>query len=440
MAVEPETDTSFVGGTHFKEGKEAPKASEELPEDRAVAKETLQDTTEVRSELETTRAKSPLKRAHISTRSAAATKRAARGAINHRNKQARRRSRVFMALLTLALIVAAAGIFIFVVIPKITDAVNPTQTITNGEEVTVTIPDGAGASAVADILYKNKVIANKAEFLAQLKKQQADQTIKSGTYKIVTGMTPAEIIRLLSEGPNVAAEGLVIPEGYTVSQVAEAVEKYYGISKDDFMAQAKASNYVDDYPFLQDAVNANDSLEGYLFPKTYNLDGTPDANSVIRAMLDQYEQEIEDVNFDAARINLKARYGLDFTDQQILTVASIIEKEASNQEDRGNVSSVLYNRMSQDMPLQSDTTLAYSLGREATADELQSMTDDPYNTYAHDGLPPTPICSPGLNSIKAALEPNTTEYLYFWITKNEHVFSKTYDEHLEAIQNSKDKA
>ena len=253
-------------------------------------------------------------------------------------------------------------------------------------------------------------------------------------------MTSAEIIRLLSEGPNVAAEGLVIPEGYTVSQVAEAVEKYYGISKDDFMAQAKASNYVDDYPFLQDAVNANDSLEGYLFPKTYNLDGTPDANSVIRAMLDQYEQEIEDVNFDAARINLKARYGLDFTDQQILTVASIIEKEASNQEDRGNVSSVLYNRMSQDMPLQSDTTLAYSLGREATADELQSMTDDPYNTYAHDGLPPTPICSPGLNSIKAALEPNTTEYLYFWITKNEHVFSKTYDEHLEAIQNSKDKA
>ena len=345
-----------------------------------------------------------------------------------------------MALLTLALIVAAAGIFIFVVIPKITDAVNPTQTITNGEEVTVTIPDGAGASAVADILYKNKVIANKAEFLAQLKKQQADQTIKSGTYKIVTGMTPAEIIRLLSEGPNVAAEGLVIPEGYTVSQVAEAVEKYYGISKDDFMAQAKASNYVDDYPFLQDAVNANDSLEGYLFPKTYNLDGTPDANSIIRAMLDQYQQEIEDVNFDAARINLKARYGLDFTDQQILTVASIIEKEASNQEDRGNVSSVLYNRMSQDMPLQSDTTLAYSLGREATADELQSMTDDPYNTYAHDGLPPTPICSPGLNSIKAALEPNTTEYLYFWITKNEHVFSKTYDEHLEAIQNSKDKA
>ena len=82
-----------------------------------------------------------------------------------------------MALLTLALIVAAAGIFIFVVIPKITDAVNPTQTITNGEEVTVTIPDGAGASAVADILYKNKVIANKAEFLAQLKKQQADQTV-----------------------------------------------------------------------------------------------------------------------------------------------------------------------------------------------------------------------------------------------------------------------
>jgi len=78
---------------------------------------------------------------------------------------------------------------------------------------------------------------------------------------------------------------------------------------------------------VQDAVNANDSLEGYLFPKTYNLDGTPDANSIIRAMLDQYQQEIEDVNFDAARINLKARDGLDFTDQQILTVASIIEKE-----------------------------------------------------------------------------------------------------------------
>ncbi|EPD78260.1 MULTISPECIES: endolytic transglycosylase MltG [Atopobiaceae] len=428
MSISPDNDTSSTGAARFTEDA----SSEEVLSGREESPEPSlgKHAAALPASLETNR---------ISKRTAAATRRAVRGNVAHRNKKAHRRSRLFATLIALALIGFAAAIFVFVVVPKITDTVNPTQEITSGEEVTVVIPEGANASTVADILYTNKVIANKAEFLAQLKKQQSDQKIKSGTYLITTGMSYADIIRLLAEGPNTNGDGLVIPEGYTVSQTAEAVEKYYGISKDDFLAQAKASNYVEEYPFLKDAVSANDSLEGYLFPKTYTFESTPSADTIIRAMLDQYKEETSDLNFDAARIDLKARYNLDLTDEQILTVASIVEKEASNQEDRGNVASVIYNRLSQGMPLQSDATLAYSLGREPTADELQTLTDDKYNTYAHDELTPTPICSPGLNALKAALRPNNTDYLYFWITKNEHVFSKTYDEHLEAINNSKDK-
>ena len=103
------------------------------------------------------------------------------------------------------------------------------------------------------------------------------------------------------------------------------------------------------------------------------------------------------------------------------------------------VASVFYNRLYDDMYLQSDATLAYSLGREATAEELSSMTNDPYNTYAFKGLTPTPICSPGYASIKAAMDPAATNYYYFWITSDEHVFSETYDEHQQAIENARER-
>ena len=115
-------------------------------------------------------------------------------------------------------------------------------------------------------------------------------------------------------------------------------------------------------------------------------------------------------------------------------MASIIEREALTDEQRLNVSSTFYNRLKVDMPLQSDATMMYVTGGEVTADDLQ--TDSPYNTYLNPGLTPTPICSPSIESIQAALEPANTDYFYFFINENVHQFSETYEEHQQAISES----
>ena len=150
-------------------------------------------------------------------------------------------------------------------------------------------------------------------------------------------------------------------------------------------------------------------------------------------MLDQYEVEVAPLDLAAAAASLSERYGVQLDENDIVTIASIIEREAGGDEHRADVASVLYNRLRDGMKLQSDATLVYSLGREVTADDL--LVDDPYNTYTRDGLTPTPICSPGLASLQAAVSPNDTDYLYFFLSGDYAAFSKTLEEHEQAIAN-----
>ena len=207
------------------------------------------------------------------------------------------------------------------------------------------------------------------------------------------------------------------------------VEEAYGVSSGDFLAQAKASNYVADYPFLEGV--ADDSLEGYLYPKTYSFTSTPTADQVIRAMLDQFELEVASLDFDSARATIKERYGVEMSDYDFINLASIVEREGLTAEQRGKVASTFYNRFEAGMPLQSDATMMYVTGGAVTADDLDQ--ESPYNTYKNQGLPPTPICSPSLESIEATLNPPETDYLYFFITTEDEWFSETYDGHLAAI-------
>ena len=152
-------------------------------------------------------------------------------------------------------------------------------------------------------------------------------------------------------------------------------------------------------------------------------------------MLDQYQAEVVPLNLDGAAANISSAYGIELDGYDILTIASIIEREAVTDEDRPLVASVFYNRLRDSMPLQSDATMGYVTGGEVTADDLKQ--ESPYNTYLNQGLPPTPICTPSMASIKAAMEPASTDYLYFLIIENgnysNHTFSKTYEEHQAAI-------
>ena len=305
--------------------------------------------------------------------------------------------------------------------------------VTAGQQVTITIPDGASGDSIASILSENHIVENPKDYYAAVKKLNADMSLKPGTYSFTTLMDATKVVQQLMEGPNASSDALTIPEGLTVDQVADRVAKAYdSISKEDFLNQAKASNYVKDYSFLEGA--ANDSLEGFLFPKTYSLGKKPSADDVIRAMLDQFNAEYKSLDFASCEAKIKERYGVEMSDYDIVNLASIVEREGLNADQRAHVASVFYNRLAGKLDglryLNSDATMMYVTGGEVTADDLQS--DSPYNTYKHEGLPPTPICSPSLEALKATLEPTDSDDLYFYITQDEEYFSQTYEEHQQS--------
>ena len=370
-----------------------------------------------------------LRGGRVSGRTAAATQRAASRTVKHGGPGGGK-SRAPLVVLAL-LAVAAVAAVVFVVVPSLTAAPSSdgTQEVVAGNQVTITIPEGAGASAVADELFDAGVIASKSEFLAQARRTNAEQSLKSGSYTLTTGDDLSVILELLTTGPNASAK-VTIPEGYTLTQTAGAVEQALGIPADEFLAQAKASTYASDYAFLSGA--ADDSLEGFLFPKTYSFESEhPSADEVIRAMLSQFQAEVAPLDLAAAAASLSERYGVELSEYDVVTMASIVEREAVTDEQRPKVASVFYNRLRDGMRLESDATLTYYLGRAATAEEINTL-DVPYNTYKIDGLTPTPVCSPSLASLQAAASPADTNFLYFYITQDTEQFSETYDQHQQA--------
>ncbi|MDO4797122.1 MAG: endolytic transglycosylase MltG [Coriobacteriales bacterium] len=306
--------------------------------------------------------------------------------------------------------------------------------VEDGQQVTVVIPDGSSGSDIIQILLDAGVIHSSKDFRKAAQEQNADTSLKCGTYTFVTGMDPADVVRQLAAGSTSSEGKLQIPEGLTVTQVAKVVEESLGIPQKDFLAQAKASNYTNEYPFLKEA--QNDSLEGFLYPKTYEFSGQePTADRVIRLMLTQYANEMHSYDTEAVRAELARRYpNVTLTDYDLLKIASIIEEEAVTEEDRPLVSSVFYNRLNSGMMLQSDATMGYVTNGAATAEDLKK--ESPYNTYLNKGLPPTPICSPSSWALEAAMNPAESDYLFFFIIDNEkyqnHTFTKTYEEHDEA--------
>lgn len=357
-----------------------------------------------------------------------------RGLSAKRSENRRVKPYVMVALAVVALLIVIATIMAYLNSRSQDNA--QTASITAGEHIKVTIPSGANAARIAQLLVQERVISDGKAFLSAIQKQDVASKIKSGTYELVAGSDYQQLIDRLIQGPNSSENALVVPEGFTVDKLADLVSQQFGISRDDFLAQAKASNYVDEFPFLKDA--QNDSLEGFLWPKTYDFSSTtPTSDAIIKLMLTQYKTETANLDFEGAQQNIKQQYGITMSRYDFIKLASIIEKEALIDEDRPLIASVMFNRLKADMPLQSDATMGYVTKGKVTPQDLKS--DSPYNTQNKKGFPPTPICSPGIASLSAAMLPATTDNYYFWITKDEHKFSKTYDEHLQAIKEAKEK-
>lgn len=306
-------------------------------------------------------------------------------------------------------------------------------TLAEGQTVQVEVPEGSGASAIGDQLVEAGVIGSASDFTNQVKSMDAGFDLKPGTYEFTGGMSVEDVVNLLVSGPNVFADGLTIPEGYTLEQIAQAVDQFTDgrISADDFTAAASdASAYADDFPFLADAGDA--SLEGFLFPKTYEVAGDATAESLIVQMLRQFEAETASLDWSYPESIGLSRY-------DAVKLASIVEKESSGDEQiRAQVASVFYNRLTTDGEptygmLQSDATTAYEVGHDPTPEDV--ATPSAYNTYTNKGLPPTPICAPSIDCLQAVCDPAQTDYYFFYFEPDDngdmqYYFSETYDEHM----------
>ena len=318
------------------------------------------------------------------------------------------------------------------------EPVDGSQVVVNST-VQATVNSGSTADVVSTTLQNAGVVPDAKAFLQRAKELGADSKFQAGTYTFSAGMTLDDVINAVATG-DLGAESLTIPEGYKLSDIASAVEQVTGgrISASDFTAAASdASVYAADYDFLADA--GTNSLEGFLFPKTYSVCETDTADTIIRAMLDQFRTEIASLDWSYPQSQ-----GLTVYDA--VNLASIVEKESTGDEAiRAQVAAVFYNRLSASNDetqgfLQSDATTAYEVGHDPTAEEVQAQT--PYSTYTNQGLPPTPICSPGLDCLEAVCSPSS-EYLgagyYYFIFWNndagdtEYQFSQTYAEHQAAI-------
>ena len=300
--------------------------------------------------------------------------------------------------------------------------------VAKGEEVQVVVEDGAATKTIAKTLADAGLISSQCEFVDRVNQLGVADNLHPGTYTLVGGQSLDEMISVLQTP--VTLPTFTVPEGLTLLQTAETVSAASGgrISVDDFVAAASdASVYAGSYPFLGGA--GKNSLEGYLFPKTYPIAEDSTADSVIRSMLDQFASETAGLDWSYAESQGLAPY-------DVVKLASIVEKE-SDADHRAEVASVFYNRLSAGMRLESDATVAYVVGHDPTPEDVN--VENAYNTYFIDALPPTPINSPGLECLQAVCAPASTNYYYFYFEGDgnggmKYTFSETYDDHRAAFE------
>ncbi len=330
-------------------------------------------------------------------------------------------------------LVVVALLLVWFVGTRIAGCVSPqVEVISPSEQATIVVDEGEGAASIAQTLVDARLISNTKDFTDEVTKLGTSSDLKPGTYLFAGGTSVGDIISTLQAGPVTAT--LTIPEGYRLTEIAQAVQTATEgrVSADAFtQAASNASAYVADYSFLESA--GTNSLEGFLFPKTYDIAVDATADSIVRSMLTQFQTETADLDWSYPQSQGLSIY-------QTVNLASIVEKESSGDEQiRAQVASVFYNRLTtagepSNGFLQSDATTAYEVGHDPTADEVHS--DSAYSTYTHQGLPPTPICSPSINCLRAVCAPNADalgRYYFFYFEGDAYTFSETYEEHQAAF-------
>lgn len=285
----------------------------------------------------------------------------------------------------------------------------------------VYIQEGTGFLEVSRLLEEEGVVRDRRSFYLLARLRGLIPRIKAGEYEFHTRLTPGEVLRKMVQG-DVLRYPVTIPEGLNLFEIGEVLERAQVCNLEIFLAKAK------DFSFIRSLGLDLESLEGFLFPDTYNFPRGFGEENAIRQMIQRFKSVY--VTF------AKRAEELGLTRYQVVTLASMIEKEASDDQERSLISAVFHNRLQRGMALQSDPTAIYGMSKSRreriTRQDLLRKT--PYNTYLVNGLPKGPIANPGFKSLQAALYPAEVSYLFF-VSKNDgtHHFSRTLGEHQRAV-------
>lgn len=305
---------------------------------------------------------------------------------------------------------------------------------TEGEDVIVVIPEGAATKQIAKILKEKGLIQFPSAFVKRVKESEYRGSLQPGEFTLNTGMSTQEMIEILGhvEKTKEIKATLTIPEGFSIEQIAKRVESEGLFTEEEFLDAVQENTYSYDFlDSIPEGVNVTYRLQGFLFPATYDIYDDTTAHDLVDMMLKKFSEV-----YDADMRNQAA--ALNYTAFEMVTRASIVEREAKLDEERPIIAGVINNRLEEGMMLQMCPTVLYPITNglydksKVTYDDLE--VDSLYNTYKYTGLPVGPICNPGQVSMEAVLNPAQHNYLYYHVDNEEtgsHIFTETYQEHVE---------
>ena len=342
---------------------------------------------------------------------------------------------VFVVVVCILIIAGLAGVFV---------VKNGMASTGNGDKnIVFTIESGDTVDKVVQNLEEDHLISN-AMVTKVYAKASHNTNFVAGTFELNDGMSVKEILSYIQDSTKLKKDTLIlkVPEGKWAKEIADEISNLYDgkFSSQEILNQWNDISYIEklakDYSFIHvdDLNNSNYKvkLEGYLFPDTYYLEKEDSIDEITRIMLDRFEVMYKE--------NKELFSKSDYSVQQVISLASVVQFEASSKEDMETIAGIFHNRLEQNMKLQSSVTVCYALYddfKDPQDCETNPEIDSPYNTYLHEGLPVGPILNPGDDAIKAVLSPKKTEYLFFAADiygDGKVYYSKTYEEHLQICE------
>ena len=297
-------------------------------------------------------------------------------------------------------------------------------------EKSVEIPSGSNLTQISELLNKEDVISHPFLFQTIVKVTGGGQNFKMGSHSLRSNMSYFDMMHEMSAISQMEGTKVTIPEGFESYRVADALVEKGLVDKSSFLNKVDVGDFK--YPFLDGIMRKTNRLEGYLFPATYTFKEGATEDEIIEMFLTKFNEEFDQSMKDRAN-------EIGMTMDQVVTLASIIEREAKNSEEMPIISSIFHNRLKENSKypyLQSCATIEYLLKeRKAVLSIQDTKIKSPYNTYTYKGLPPGPIANPGRSALMAALYPQETDYYFFVLNKEgtNHIYSKTFAEHERAV-------